>query len=74
MRPREGLASEAVALMSWWSVWTLWDQYLIPFSPIPEVCMLCVSVVYLWVTSGVCQRRTTRLLDGVTQTSEKEAV
>jgi hypothetical protein len=72
MRPRDGLVGEAVALMVWWSVWTLWDVYLIPFSPVPEVCMLCVCAVYLVVTSGACQRRTTRLLDGGTQTSEKE--
>lgn len=72
MRPRDGLVSEAVALMVWWSVWTLWDQYLIPFSPVPEVCMLSVCLVYLLVTSGACQRRATRLLDGITQTSEKE--
>ena len=64
--------SEVVALMVWWSVWSLWDQYMLEFSPVPEVCMLSVCLVYLLVTSGACQRRATRLLDGVRQTSEKE--
>ena len=71
MRPRDGVVSEAVALMVWWSVWSLWDTYLLEFSPVAEVCMLCVAAVYLLVTSGACQRRATQLLDGVTQTSEK---
>lgn len=72
MRPRDGLVSEAVALMVWWSIWSLWDTYLLEFSPVPEVCMLSVCLVYLFLSSGVCQRRATRLLDEFTQTSEKE--
>ena len=72
MGPRGGVASEVVALVVWWSVWTLFDQYLIPFSPVPEVVMLCACAlysVYTWAGPSVHRQKVTLLLDGITQTS-----
>lgn len=39
-------ANDVFTLLWWWAIWTIFDTYLIIFTPISEVAVL--SVCFLW--------------------------
>ena len=45
MRPRDEYFRELASLAVWWSIWSLADTYLLPFTPVFE--LLTVSGVSL---------------------------
>ena len=40
MRPREDLPREFASLVVWWALWSLWDEYLLDFTPLFELTFL----------------------------------
>ena len=53
----ESVFNSALLLGVWWSLWTLFDTYLIPFSPWSELAVLAVCLVAAAApTVGVCVR------------------
>ena len=65
-------------LAFWWSMWTLADTYLIPFTPWSELVVLgvCGATMMMAVARGglaAAEQRASRafdkMLDGVTQTN-----
>jgi len=40
MRPREDLGREFASLVVWWALWSLWDAYLLEYTPAFELTFL----------------------------------
>lgn len=58
MMPTEYVFNNALLLGVWWSLWTLFDTYLIPFSPWSELAVLAACLVAAAApTVGGCVRR-----------------
>jgi len=38
------LRDHAVLLLAWWSLWSLADKYLIPFTPISEIVVFLLAL------------------------------
>ena len=47
------LAAHARVLVVWWSLWTLADTYLVPYTPQSELCLLGAVVLSCAVSGAV---------------------
>ena len=41
----------------WWSLWSLYDFYLTPYSPVPELAILSVAAAYAWSEEQAARRQ-----------------
>jgi hypothetical protein len=59
MTDRSAYFQNALLLGVWWSVWTLFDTYLIPFTPWSEIAMLgaCATAAATPAIVACWQRR-----------------
>ena len=46
MRPRDDLVREFASLVVWWALWSLWDAYLLDFTPLFELTFLGALATY----------------------------
>ena len=75
MRPRDDLAREFASLVVWWALWSLWDEYLLDFTPLFELTFLGALGAY----HGARRLRERRALapsavvDGVAQRGRRRA-
>ena len=44
-------------LLAWWSVWTVFDIYLIPFSPYSEFTILFLSCLLFYIEKARFKRK-----------------
>ena len=56
MRSRDDLRRELLSLVVWWSLWSLWDTYLLAFTPIFE-CAFLGLVIGGVAVCGLLERR-----------------
>jgi len=56
MRPRDDLAREFASLVVWWALWSLWDEYLLDFTPLFELAFLAALGAYHGARR-LCERR-----------------
>ena len=59
-----GFSNSFITLICWWSVWTLMDTYLIPFTPWSEILVLCAGGCMFYVQRARLQRRVRKIMEG----------
>eukprot|EP00962_Isochrysis_galbana_P045919 scaffold18267_cov146-Isochrysis_galbana.AAC.1 len=55
----------------WWAIWSLYDHFLSPYSPVAEAVILCLSVAYC-MSGDMWQQRLQPPSSGTNATAERK--
>ena len=62
------MIENVATLLIWWSIWTLFDAYLIQFTPTSELVILAIAVLLLYFSKARSNRKKETLVETAQET------